>query len=89
MFGKTTLTVNLAAVAHDVLAGRETVEQSPILVVSTDPQASTVWWAECVGAGLPFDFAQADDDPKQLAKLKSTDAYQAPRLCSCPTPPNL
>jgi len=33
---------------------------SRILVVSTDPQGSAVWWADRVG-GLPFDFAQADD----------------------------
>jgi chromosome partitioning protein len=71
--GKTTLTVNLAAVTHDVLAGDP--ENSPVLVVSTDPQASSVWWAERVGDGLPFDFVQADN-PRDLEKMKSLTQYR-------------
>jgi chromosome partitioning protein len=71
--GKTTITVNLAAVTADVLGG--TPEDSPVLVVSTDPQASTVWWADRVGDKLPFDFAQAHDDPQVLAKLRSVEKY--------------
>jgi chromosome partitioning protein len=72
--GKTTVTVNLAAVTHDVLAGDP--DQSPVLVVSTDPQASTVWWAERVGDALPFDFIQADQNPNELARLKTLTQYQ-------------
>ena len=71
--GKTTLAVNLAAVTNDVLRGDP--EQSPVLVVSTDPQASTVWWADRV-QGLPFDFVQADRSPGDLAKLKYLEQYQ-------------
>ena len=71
--GKTTLTVNLAAVTADVLGG--TAENSPILVVSTDPQGSTVWWADRVGE-LPFDFVQAHTNPRQLTKLKELTQYQ-------------
>jgi chromosome partitioning protein len=71
--GKTTLAVNLAAVTNDVLSGDP--DRSPVLVVSTDPQASTVWWADRVGDGLPFDFVQADQDPRQLAKLKDLGQY--------------
>lgn len=70
--GKTTLAVNLAAVTNDVLAGD--LDRSPVLVVSTDPQASTVWWADRVGQ-LPFDFVQADRDPQQLANLKRLRQY--------------
>lgn len=72
--GKTTITVNLAAVTNDVLSGSP--DHSPVLVVSTDPQASTVWWAERVGDDLPFDFVQAHDDPHQLAKMKRLEQYQ-------------
>jgi chromosome partitioning protein len=72
--GKTTLTVNLAAVTADVLGG--TAESSPVLVVSTDPQASTVWWADRVGDALPFDFTQAHDNPRALTKLKTLQRYQ-------------
>ncbi|MFC7794567.1 ParA family protein [Streptomyces cinereoruber] len=46
---------------------------SSILVVSTDPQGSTVWWADRVGT-LPFDFATAHDDPGSLKYLKDTGA---------------
>ncbi|MFD8516506.1 ParA family protein [Streptomyces antimycoticus] len=45
--------------------------QSRVLVVSTDPQGSTVWWANRVGDALPFDFTQAHDDPASLANLKN------------------
>ncbi len=47
---------------------------SSILVVSTDPQGSTVWWADRVGIALPFDFATAHDDPGSLKYLKDTGA---------------
>ena len=71
--GKTTLAVNLAAVTNDVLSGDP--QRSPVLVVSTDPQASTVWWADRVGDGLPFDFVQADQNPRDLARLKFLTQY--------------
>lgn len=70
--GKTTLAVNLAAVTHDVLAGDP--ESSPVLVVSTDPQASTVWWADRVD-GLPFDFVQAES-PAEVGRLSTLAQYQ-------------
>lgn len=71
--GKTTLAVNLAAVTNDVLSGDP--DHSPVLVVSTDPQASTVWWADRVHQ-LPFDFVQADQNPGELARLKYLEQYQ-------------
>lgn len=46
---------------------------SSILVVSTDPQGSTVWWADRIH-DLPFDFATAHDDPGSLAELKNLGA---------------
>ncbi|MFC9736132.1 ParA family protein [Streptomyces hydrogenans] len=46
---------------------------SPILVVSTDPQGSTVWWADRIN-DLPFDFATAHDDPGSLKYLKDEGA---------------
>jgi chromosome partitioning protein len=81
--GKTTVTMNLAAVAYDALVDPESLfletaqevgdPSSPILVVSTDPQASTVWWSERVEqrGGLPFDFAQATE-PAELRALDDT-----------------
>ncbi|MEU4778298.1 ParA family protein [Micromonospora sp. NPDC023633] len=80
--GKTTLAVNLAAVTYDVLVNPEPILQStaeaigdpasPVMVASTDPQASSVWWSRRVEqqGGLPFDFAQVDD-PRDLRKLRN------------------
>jgi chromosome partitioning protein len=78
--GKTTITVNLAAVTNDVLrpsgaAALGDDQPCPVLVVSTDPQASTVWWAERV-TDPPFDFTQAHDDPHGLKKLRELEQYQ-------------
>jgi chromosome partitioning protein len=41
-----------------------------VLVVSTDPQGSAVWWADRVGDRLPFDFTQAHDDRQGLLSLR-------------------
>lgn len=72
--GKTTLAVNLAATLADVRGS--SIDQPPVLVVSTDPQASTVWWADRVGdEQLPFDFVQAHEHPRQLARLRELDQY--------------
>ncbi|MFF1574723.1 ParA family protein [Leifsonia sp. NPDC058292] len=46
---------------------------SSILVVSTDPQGSTIWWADRIN-DLPFDFATAHDDPESLASLRDQGA---------------
>lgn len=49
-----------------------------ILVVSTDPQGSAVWWADRVGEAnpLPFDFAQADDgDTAPILGLRDLGAH--------------
>ena len=79
--GKTTITVNLGAVAHEVLTpGRLLVDReapigddSPVLVASTDPQASSAFWSHRVekrgAGGLPYDFIQLDN-PADLAELK-------------------
>ncbi|GGM22260.1 ParA family protein [Dactylosporangium sucinum] len=79
--GKTTVAMNLGAVTYDVLVNppalmREAAEavgdpDSPVMVVSTDPQASSVWWSARVekAGGLPFDFAQVED-PHDLRKLR-------------------
>ncbi len=58
--GKTTTTMNLAAVA---------AEHSRVLVVDVDPQQSTTWWATTAGEGLPFDFA-ADTAVENLARMR-------------------
>ncbi|WP_199520355.1 ParA family protein [Kitasatospora sp. MBT63] len=42
--------------------------------MSTDPQGSTVWWADRVGDGLPFDFMQAHEDPAGLKVLRDLGA---------------
>ncbi|MCF7547281.1 ParA family protein [Pseudonocardia sp. WMMC193] len=79
--GKTTLAMNLAAVAYDVLARPEPIlrqaaeavgdPDSPVLVASTDPQASSPWWSDRVqrNGGLPFDFTEVDQ-PEQLQALR-------------------
>ncbi|CAN5180062.1 hypothetical protein BH11ACT2_BH11ACT2_20370 [soil metagenome] len=58
--GKTTTTMNLAAVA---------AENSRVLVVDVDPQQSTTWWASTAGEDLPFDFADSID-PSTLSRLR-------------------
>lgn len=83
--GKTTVTVNLAAVLAESLglpaerpeveADAEDDQPSPILVVSTDPQASAVWWADRVQR-LPFDFVQAHDRPGDLRRLREIKQYE-------------
>lgn len=79
--GKTTLAMNLAAVTYDVLVNPVPMLRasdasasdldSPVMVASTDPQASSVWWSRRVErqGGLPFDFTQIDD-PRDLRKLR-------------------
>ncbi|MEQ3552612.1 ParA family protein [Pseudonocardia nematodicida] len=71
--GKTTVTVNLAAVVADTLGG--TADSSPVLGVSTDPQASMLEWAQRVGDELPFDFEQCHDNPTLLSKLREIKQY--------------
>ena len=71
--GKTTVTVNLAAVVADTMGG--TPDDTPVLGVSTDPQASMLEWAKRVGDQLPFDFEQCDDDPQALSKLRRIKKY--------------
>ena len=69
--GKSTLTMNLAAVKAHALTGDADVE-SPVAAISVDPQGSAVWWADRVeGSGneLPFKIAQAHDNPKVLSQL--------------------
>lgn len=75
--GKTTLTMNLAAVTNDVLTsalpGAAPVDdESPVLVASTDQQGSSTWWSERVdqhGGSLPFDYDQVND-PAALGALR-------------------
>jgi len=58
--GKTTTTMNLAAVS---------AESSRVLVVDVDPQQSATWWATTAGDDLPFDFAE-ETDPAFLAGIR-------------------
>jgi chromosome partitioning protein len=85
--GKTTITVNLAAITYDVIVAPGPLHQmtaellrdplSPVLVASTDPQASAVWWKRRANrqGGLPFEFRQVND-PRELKSLKQArDGY--------------
>ena len=47
--------------------------QAAVYVVSIDPQASTVWWANRI-TDLPFDFSQEHETPENLKVLKDTGA---------------
>lgn len=71
--GKTTIVVQTAATVADTMGG--TPENTPVLGVSTDPQASMLEWANKASDALPFDFVQCHDDPQQLAKLKRLSQY--------------
>ena len=61
--GKSTITINLAAVRAEKLSADLPADApSPVAVVSIDPQGSAKWWAyRC--QNLPFHLIQADDDP--------------------------
>jgi chromosome partitioning protein len=67
--GKSTVSVNLAAVTADVV-GLTADGQPPVVTVSIDPQGSAVWWSDRVDA-LPFHFVQAHDDISGLANLRN------------------
>ncbi|GAA1468856.1 hypothetical protein GCM10017607_20100 [Microbacterium thalassium] len=62
--GKTTVTMQLGATLS---------RRFRVLVVDVDPQQSTVWWAENVPDGLPFDFA-GSQSPKALAGMRELEA---------------
>lgn len=70
--GKTTLTVNLGAVVHDVLCGDP--DHSPVLVVGCDPQRSADWWANRI-EDLPFDVTSTED-PDEIRRLGDLPQYQ-------------
>jgi len=74
--GKSTISVNLAAVTADVLNRDDDPDaSSPVLALSVDPQGSAVWWASRIKA-LPFHIAQAHDDLAGLAALKDLPHIQ-------------
>jgi chromosome partitioning protein len=70
--GKTTIAVQTAAVVADTMGG--TPDNTPVLGVSTDPQASMLEWAKRAEQ-LPFDFVQCHEDPGELAKLRMLRQY--------------
>lgn len=72
--GKTTITLNLAAVVNDVLSAGNGKSCS-VLVVGTDPQRSTHWWAHRVGDNIPFDYTEATDEDS-LAKLGTIESHE-------------
>jgi chromosome partitioning protein len=57
--GKSTITVNLAAVTAHVLDDQSDPDaSSPVAAISVDPQGSAVWWASRID-NLPFHIVQA------------------------------
>ncbi|WP_431240928.1 ParA family protein (plasmid) [Mycolicibacterium aichiense] len=69
--GKSTITVNLAAVTADVLNHSDDPDgSSPVAAISVDPQGSAVWWASRIN-DLPFHVVQAHDDLENLTQLKN------------------
>lgn len=74
--GKSTISVNLAAVTAEVLnTGDDPDSSSPVLALSVDPQGSAVWWAERLN-DLPFHIAQAHNDLPGLKKVKELPGIQ-------------
>lgn len=59
--GKTTTTMNLAAVAAS--------QAHKVLVVDVDPQESATWWGAQAGDSLPFEIV-SDTDPTHLVRLR-------------------
>lgn len=74
--GKSTIAVNLAAVAAEVLNQNDDPEaSSPVAAVSIDPQGSAVWWAARID-DLPFHIVQAHDDLAGLRRLPELPGIQ-------------
>ena len=71
--GKTTVVVQTAATVADTMGG--TPDNTPVLGISVDRQASMYEWAKRAGDNLPFDFLQLHDNPYELAKLKRLRKY--------------
>lgn len=73
--GKSTITVNTAAVTADVWGQAPDGDPDYVVAVSIDPQGSATWWAERVGETLPFSFIQAHSAEQLagLADLKKSD----------------
>lgn len=81
--GKSTLTVNVAAVVAENL-GVPRDGNSPVVAVGIDPQGSTEKWAERVSEdALPFDYMAASEDPGTVAELKN-DPDVRRILVDCP-----
>ncbi|MEU3282100.1 ParA family protein [Streptomyces antibioticus] len=81
--GKSTLTVNIAAVVAENL-GAVPDGNSPVVAVGIDPQGSTEKWAERVEEdALPFDYMAASEDPGAVAELKQ-DPEVRRILADCP-----
>lgn len=72
--GKTTVTMSLAAVVADTMGG--TPNNTPVLGISTDPQASMLEWATRCGDELPFDFDQCHDNIGALTRMREIDRYE-------------
>ncbi|MGW7673716.1 hypothetical protein ACWGJX_42560 [Streptomyces sp. NPDC054775] len=69
--GKSTLTVNIAAVVAENLGAAAPDGNSPVVAVGIDPQGSREKWAERVEEdSLPFDYKAASEDPGAVADLK-------------------
>ncbi|HEY9635696.1 MAG TPA: ParA family protein [Coleofasciculaceae cyanobacterium] len=74
--GKTTTSVNLAAVLSD---------KRRVLLVDADPQKSATWWVEHGEKSMSFDLAQ-ETDPTLLSRLQKIEGYE---LAVVDTPPAL
>ncbi|MFE0646715.1 ParA family protein [Streptomyces sp. NPDC058877] len=72
--GKSTLTVNTAAITAHVLGAAPEGAPHYVAAVSADPQGSTTWWSERVGNDLPFSFEQINskDDLELFSALKKS-----------------
>jgi chromosome partitioning protein len=81
--GKSTLTVNIAAVVAETLGAYEG-ENAPVIAVGIDPQGSTEKWADRVAEDeLPFDYMSAAADPAVVGLLKQDQEVRR-ILVDCP-----
>lgn len=72
--GKSTITVNAAAITADVYGKSPDGDPNYVAVISIDPQGSATWWANRVEE-LPFTCMQIDspEDLEDLADLRKSD----------------
>ena len=84
--GKSTLTVNLAAIVAERLnPNLEERETSPVVIVSVDPQGTALWWTDQLRQP-PYEIFQWDPVSDTLAELRNLHRLEGVEYVFVDTP---